>query len=112
MTTVLENIKYRASNGEDFMFDFELRDDGWRVYITSQPRYRHRSASAHDTHRLGRAERPYICWTDPINGLDDAFGVAALWAEATLVYIATGRFNAPRRLPRLHDLTGLTRLSR
>lgn len=103
----LSNIRYRASNGTDFVFDFELRSDhGWRIHIKRQPDYRNRPTSAEATHRLGTRERPYICWDSPIASLNDAYRIAALWSESTLVYIATGLFEPPDALPPIRDRTG------
>ena len=102
--TTLRNIKYRASNGEDFAFDFEFdRARGWRVYITSQPDYGPRSRGAHETHRYGIGNRPYICWDTQIPTAGAARQIAAMWAEATLNYISTGVFAAPEDRPGVSD---------
>jgi len=104
----LSNIRYRASNGTDFVFDFELRSsDGWRIHIKRQPGYRNRPTSAEATHRLGTRERPYICWDSPIRSLRDAYGITALWSECTLVYISTGVFRPPDPMPPIRDDTGI-----
>lgn len=104
----VSSIRYRASNRSDFVFDFELLPrDGWRIYIKWQPDYRDRLASADATHRLGMRERPYICWDAPIRSLGDAYRIAALWSESTLVYISTGLFRPPRPMPATRDETGL-----
>ena len=104
----LSNIRYRASNGADFVFDFELRSrDGWRICIRRQPDYRNRQTSAEATHRLGTRERPFICWDSPIASLGDAYRIAALWSESTLVYISTGLFRPPDPMPPIRDDTGI-----
>ena len=100
----LRNIKYRASSEEDFAFDFEFDPhNGWRVYITSQPDYGPRDRGEHETHRYNTGSRPYICWDTKIPTAEDARQIAALWAEATLRYIATGIFTAPEDRPEVRD---------
>ena len=102
--TRLRNIKYRASNGEDFVFDFEFEPTrGWRVYIASQPGYGPRSRGGHETHRYGIGSRPYICWDSTIRSAEDARQVAAMWAEATLRYISSGVFTVPDDRPEVQD---------
>lgn len=102
--TSLRNIKYRASSGEDFDFDFDFDPrDGWRVYITSQPDYGSRSRGEHETHRYNTGGRPYICWDTPIRTAEDAREIAAMWAEATLHYIATGIFTVPGNRPEVRN---------
>ena len=104
----LSNIHYRASNGTDFVFDFELRSgDGWRIHIRCQPDYQNWSASAEATHRLGDMDHPYICWDSPITSLDDAYKIAALWSESTLAYVSTGVFRPPESMPPIRDNTGI-----
>ena len=39
----------------------------------------------HDTHGS------YICWSQAVRSIAEARAVAAMWAEATLVYQRTGR---------------------
>ncbi len=86
-------IFYRTRDGQaDYYFSFERQPDGsWKVFILSQPVYQGRSTSLHDTHRLIDGGRHYICWTTPLWSLEDARNVAALWADKTQEYIATGR---------------------
>jgi len=83
---------YRTLDGlQDYTFSFERQSDGnWRVYITTQPGYNGRSSDAHTTHRLSSGDRKYICWSDPITGLEMAKQIAASWADATQAYIKTG----------------------
>src|SRR5262249_11411635 len=86
---------YRTQNGmADYKFSFEKQLDGnWRVYILAQPSYGAWPTDAQATHRLvDKRGRFYICWTDPLRTEFDAQRVAALWADATQVYIKTGRF--------------------
>lgn len=84
---------YRTSDGAaDYGFSFEEQSDGtWRAYIEHQPSYGSRSSSQHSTHRLSDWGRKYVCWTDPLDSLDEAKRVAALWADRTQEYIRTGR---------------------
>lgn len=84
----------------DLWFVFTFRQVGsrsWRVYIDNRIDYRGRPIDAHSTHRLGGPDHPYICWSSTIPTLADAERVAALWAECTAHYIATGRFENPGR---------------
>jgi hypothetical protein len=78
----------------DYQFSFERQLDGnWRAYILDQPSYGSRPTDAHATHRLVDTRgRFYICWAGPLTTGSDAQRVAALWADATQVYIETGRF--------------------
>jgi len=79
-----------------FRFDFvQLESGAWRVYIVRQPGYGTRSGSAMASHRLSDARGSYICWDATIPTLDAAKGVARAWADATQVYIETGRFPPP-----------------
>ena len=86
---------YRTQDGiADYQFSFEQQSNGsWRVYILEQPSYEDRPANANGTHRLTDMQgRSYICWTDALITYSDAERVAALWADATQVYIQTGAF--------------------
>lgn len=79
-----------------FRFDFIQLESGlWRMYIVRQPSYETRSTSSLATHRLNDARGTYVCWDAPITTLDAAKGVARAWADATQVYIETGRFPPP-----------------
>ncbi len=95
----LGTVQYRAAGGVDFTFRFVwlAQEQGWRVYIDHQPSYRSRNAGAHASHRLGLPHRPYVCWTNPLRTYAEARSVAALWADATQQYIATGAFEPPAR---------------
>jgi hypothetical protein len=83
---------YRTRDGAaDYGFSLEEQPDGtWRAYITAQPSYRGHSADAHSTHRLSDGMRKYVCWTSRLRSLEEAKGVAALWADKTQNYIRTG----------------------
>lgn len=97
----LRNIYYRAHpTRRDYQFTFRWVDPSWRVYIENPPSYGTRSSSRVDTHRLADRWGDYICWTTPLTTLSAAQGVAALWADSTENYIATGQFHpAPGRPP-------------
>ena len=84
---------YRSSDGcADYEFSFEEQSDGtWRAYIEDQPSYHGRSEDAHSTHRLSSWGRKYICWTHPLETVDEAMQVAALWSDKTQDYIRSGR---------------------
>lgn len=83
---------YRTSDGmADYYFSFEKQPWGeWRVYIEAQPPYGNRSENLHKTHRLTDGSRKYVCWTNPLNSLEEAKQVAALWADKTQEYIRAG----------------------
>jgi len=98
------NIKYRATGGVDYVFDFVPLANTWRAYIVSQPPYRGRATGAHETHRLNDG-RPYICWDRAIATESEMRQVAALWAEATQHYIVTGVFQPPANRPPVRDRT-------
>lgn len=84
--------KYRTRDGRtDYGFLFERQGDGsYRIYILSQPGYGSRASDNHSTHRLRDGNRYYVCWNAPIQTLDDAKTVAALWADKTQEYIRAG----------------------
>ena len=88
-------VYYRTQDGmADYKFSFERRsDEKWTVYILEQPTYGSRATDAVSTHRLTDAlGRYYVCWNLPLGTQSDAQRVAAIWADATQVYIQTGRF--------------------
>ncbi|MDR1213878.1 MAG: hypothetical protein LBK54_07350 [Propionibacteriaceae bacterium] len=98
------DIKYCAwPTRRDYSFTFKYEGGGWRVYINNSPNYRGRPAGSVETHRLGLGRRPYICWTNSLPTISAAQGVAALWADCTEHYIATGRFEAPPNRPAVQD---------
>jgi hypothetical protein len=83
---------YRTSDGTaDYCFSFEEQlNRTWRAYIEEQPSYQSRETDSSSTHRLTDGRRKYICWTKPLNSLEEAKQVAALWADKTQNYIRTG----------------------
>lgn len=102
------NIRYVAwPTRRDYSFTFALVDNGWRIYINNSPNYRNRPSGAHESHRLGIGTRPYICWDQPLSTISQAQGVAALWADSTENYIATGRFEPAPGRPQVQDRTVL-----
>lgn len=84
---------YRTRDGRaDYQFSVERQSDGsYRAFILSQPNYGGRSTGAHETHRLSANGRRYVCWNRPLYTAERAKIVAALWADATQAYIATGQ---------------------
>ena len=109
----ITNTKYRATDGlADYVFTFEQRGDGWRVWIIDTPDYGGRATSIHATHRLFDNGRPYICWDRSLATLDAAKGVAALWADATQEYIRSGSFAAANNRAHVYDRSSSAHLSR
>jgi hypothetical protein len=98
-------VRYRGSGGVDFSFRFAwiAPQNTWRVYIENQPSYGSRNTSAHASHRLGLPGRPYVCWTNSLRTYAEARSVAALWADATQRYIATGTFAPPAGTRNVQD---------
>lgn len=104
MSEPIRNTHYRTSDGlEDYVFDFEAHDGGWRIYIVRQPPYDGRNENLHSTHRLLDRDRHYVCWDSELRTLDDAKAVAALWADATQNYRRRGRFEAPPDRSHVYD---------
>jgi hypothetical protein len=99
------SIKYTAVGRGQYAFTFSWieTERSWRVYIDVQPSYGLRSKGAVETHRLGLPSRPYICWTTSLRSYEDARAVAALWADSTQHYIATGQFTPPPNRPTVVD---------
>ena len=90
-----EWMTYRTSDGSrviEFYFVDCGPPDGWRIYILSRIFYRFRNASPHATHRLHDHGETYdyICWAGHIATLEQAKAIAALWADATALYIRNG----------------------
>jgi hypothetical protein len=83
---------YRTKDGNaDYKFSFEEQPDGkWRAYIEDQPSYGERATDVHSTHRHRNGSRYYVCWTEPLESLEDAEKVSAMWADATQEYIKNG----------------------
>lgn len=104
MTTVISNVHYRTSDGlEDYVFTFAYLPDGWRVYVDRQPGYGSRDSSATTIHRLRDAQGYYVCWEGHLGTLDQAKGVAAMWADATQNYRRNGTFSAPADRSHVQD---------
>lgn len=90
--SIIQTTLYRTKDGQaDYSFSLERQSGGtWRVYIANQPDYKGRKSDAHSTHRFSDGGRKYICWTDPLQSLNQAKQVAAAWADATQEYIRSG----------------------
>lgn len=103
-TQTLRNVYYRAHpTRRDYQFTFRWVAGSWRVHIENPPDYRSRPTSQVATHRLTDRHGDYICWTDPLTTLSAAQGVAALWADSTENYIATGTFEPAPNRPQIVD---------
>jgi hypothetical protein len=102
------HIRYRAwPTKRDYSFTFEHLEGGWRVYLDSSPDYHGRPSGSLESHRLDIGGRPYICWDRTLSTISEAQAVAALWADSTENYIATGRFEPARGRPQVQDRTVL-----
>ena len=84
----------RASDGSDFAFKRVRRvRSGWHVHSLSRPWCRYRQSTPMSAHLYSqRPPEPWVCWSRPVPEMRSAAEVAALWAESTVSYIATGRF--------------------
>ena len=78
-------LTYRSRDSSSF-FRFRFTSPGGdiRIHILEFPG----TGSCHVLHDIGG---PYICWSGAIHSMAAAKAVAAMWAEATLVYQRTGR---------------------
>lgn len=107
----LRNILYRSwPNSRDYSFTFATLGGGWRIYINNSPGYGGRPCGSVASHRLDISTRPYICWSPGGQGhstaiatLSEAQAVAALWADCTENYIATGSFEPAAGRPQVQD---------
>ena len=80
-------LTYRSTDGTAFFrFRFTLRGNDVRIHILEFP-----NPGTGSCHVLHDSHGPYVCWSKPIPSMDAAKRVAAIWAEATLVYQRTGR---------------------
>lgn len=106
-------LKYRAVGKVDYEFTFAWLppDNSWRIYIVNQSQYGGRATSEFKTHRLGLGTRPYVCWDRPLRTYEDARAIAALWADCTQHYVATGDFAPPPDRGPVNDTTPCSRLS-
>lgn len=78
---------YRSRDGSSFFrFRFARVGDGIRIYILELP-----NPARGSCHILSDSRGQYICWEGTIERLSGAQAIAAVWAEATLVYQRTGR---------------------
>ncbi len=74
----------------DFEFDHRFVDGNWRAYIVRQPGYRGRSEDLHATHRYRDGGEHYVCWSEPVETLEDSEAIADLWKKNTQAYIRSG----------------------
>lgn len=82
-----QTVTYRSRDGSEFFrFRFSQLGSGIRIHILEFPNPA--TGSCHVLHDQGGA---YICWSGAIRTSEAAKAVAAMWAEATLVYQRTGR---------------------
>lgn len=80
-------LAYRSRDGSAlFRFRFTALGNDIRIYIPEFPNPH--VGSCHVLHDSGG---PYICWAGAIGSMPAARAVAAMWAEATLVYQRAGR---------------------
>ena len=81
------SVTYRSRDGTTF-FRFRLspmRGD-IRIHILESP-----NPHVGSCHVLDDGSGPYICWSRSVSSTAEAKAVAAIWAEATLVYQRQGR---------------------
>ena len=79
------SLTYRSRDGGSFFrFRFTPLSGDIRIHILEYPG----TGSCHVLHDDNGA---YICWSGAIRSMAAAEAVAAMWAEATLVYQRTGR---------------------
>ena len=85
---------YRTKDGRaEFQFRFVPQGNHFEIDILKQPRYGLRKSDLHNTHRLPSDRGGHrICLGDPsaAGDLNAAYKWAAMWAEHTWKYIATG----------------------
>ena len=80
-------MKYRSRDGSRlFRFRFAAVPGDVRVYILEFP-----NPLIGPCHILRDNYGPYVCWSQAVHSLRAAQAVAAMWAEATLMYQRTGR---------------------
>ena len=78
---------YRSRDGSAFFrFQVTQSGDGVRIHILEFP-----NPQVGSCHVLHDSHGPYICWSQVVRSVAEAKAVAAIWAEATLVYQRTGR---------------------
>jgi len=80
-------LTYRSRDGRAFFrFRFTRLGDDIRIHILEFP-----NPQAGSCHVLHDSHGPYICWSGAVSSMPAAKAVAAMWAEATLVYQRLGR---------------------
>jgi len=80
-------LTYRSRDGSAyFRFRFTPQSGDVRIHILEFP-----NPSVGSCHILRDGFGPYICWSTTIRSTAAAEAVAAMWAEATLVYQRNGR---------------------
>lgn len=80
-------LTYRSRDGLSFFrFRFTPINGDIRIHILEFP-----NPNTGSCHVLHDHRGPYICWSSAIRSMSAAEAVAAMWAEATLVYQRTGR---------------------
>jgi hypothetical protein len=81
-------VTYRSRDGSTFFrFRFSPMGGGEiRIHILEFP-----NPSVGSCHVLHDGDGPYICWSGSIGSSAEAKAVAAIWAEATIVYQRQGR---------------------
>jgi hypothetical protein len=80
-------LTYRSRDGSSFFrFRFTPIGGDFRIHILEFP-----NPHVGSCHILHDSRGPYICWSQAIRSMREAEAVAAIWAEATLVYQRTGR---------------------
>lgn len=93
---ICSGVRYRTgATGRVFTFTFAFvrEAQSWRAYIQNAPAYDGRPEDGTSTHRLLDLHGPYVCWNSPVRTLPECRAVAALWAESTENYLATGTFS-------------------
>lgn len=80
-------LTYRSLDGREyFRFRFAHIGNEIRIHILEFP-----NPGFGSCHVLQDHQGPFICWSGAIRSMRAAKAVAAMWAEATLVYQRTGR---------------------
>jgi len=80
-------LTYRSRDGSAFFrFRFTPLGNDLRIHILE-----FLNSEVGSCHVLHDSHGPYICWSGAISSMPAARAVAAMWAEATLVYQRTGR---------------------
>jgi len=80
-------LTYRSCDGRAyFRFQFTPYGGDIRIHILEFP-----NRSIGSCHVLQDRRGPYVCWSSSIPSISAAKAVAAMWAEATVVYQQTGK---------------------